>query len=453
MVRPLDYAYAFPKTYTGFQYTSLLKSISAHMAAIDRKPAVCFDPRDVLQDRSRVRMRIVCIPQAGMGAWAFHGWQRNFPPEVEILPVEIPGRNSRMLEPKPTSMQELVRVVFDGLVEYGAFTKPYVLFGHSLGALVAFELLAEALRQGHRTPSLFIASGARPPCLSALEHDADSQQPAISKLPDAEFWQSFESRYGRNPDLALPMVQNMVLPLLRADFGILEAYAPTREAEPLPCPVVACCAQGDNRLKPGQLGAWAAYAHDGAFREHMFKTAPLPWSTPHRYVVESPAILQQFLVAECRSLLSAPKPPSPAPTTDKTTEVHALPPTPPPPPTGIAPSDQTIVPTVMAATVPPAATDGMAAPLSTADAVAAPPPAAAIITYRMSPAEILADAKCDSARASLVDGCTMAEWMRMLEEQGRPAFLKSLASLGFEKLAERQAIANAVSRAKREGRL
>ena len=58
------------------------------------------------------------------------------------------------------------------------------------------------------------------------------------------------------------------------------------------------------RLKPGQLEAWAAYAADGQFREQTFEVTPLPWSTPHRYLIESPSSFQTFLARECDELLS-----------------------------------------------------------------------------------------------------------------------------------------------------
>jgi thioesterase domain-containing protein len=145
------------------------------------------DPRDRI-DATRCKINLLCVPQAGMGAWAFHGWQKKFPDTVDVLPVELPGRNSRMMEPKPSSMAELIKGLADGVKAYGALSKPYVLFGHSLGGWVAYELAAELLKRGEPAPQLFVVSGVRAPHLSALEHDADKIAPSIAHMPDAEFW-------------------------------------------------------------------------------------------------------------------------------------------------------------------------------------------------------------------------------------------------------------------------
>ena len=93
-------------------------------------------------------MRVLAIPQAGMGAWAFQGW--SLPETVELLPVELPGRNSRMLEPKGQSMRQLVSALVDAL-SHTLDEKPFVVFGHSLGAWMAYEVcveLAQRLGEG-----------------------------------------------------------------------------------------------------------------------------------------------------------------------------------------------------------------------------------------------------------------------------------------------------------------
>ena len=120
-------------------------------------------------------------------------------------------------------MVELVSGLADGLTAYGAFSKPYLLFGHSLGAWIAYELLAELMRRHETPPLLLIVSGMRAPHLSAAEHDADRVAPTIAHLDTPDFWSHFERRYGRNPDLSDPLAREFVLPLLRADFELLEA--------------------------------------------------------------------------------------------------------------------------------------------------------------------------------------------------------------------------------------
>lgn len=386
------------------------------MQTLDAPPASVInkDPRDAV-DPASTRLHVVCVPQAGMGAWAFHGWQAKLPASVEILPVEMPGRNSRMMEPKPKTMASLVRSLVDGLLEYGAFAKPFVLLGHSLGAWVAFEILAELLRRakaGHCL--LLIVSGARAPHLYALEHDADRVAPAFAATPPAEFWEHFERRYGKNPDMEGML--DFALPLLRADFGIVETYVPSREKAPLPVPVIACSAHGDNRLKPGQMAEWAAYhgqprqpSDDAreAFREETFTTTALPWSTPHRYLIEDPAPFQAFLAREAQSLLQ---------------RLHTAPATP-------------------AAMPPPAATLPAASlPTAALPATAPPPP--------LSVAQVLEEAKCEPL-ADILRDASIADWLDDLS-MGRPTLLRRLANAGVTQLRQRQAIANALGKLARQ---
>ena len=365
--------------------------------------AICIDAKDRIVDRSRICVRAICVPQAGMGAWAFHSWQARLPPEVEVLPVELPGRNTRMTEPKPTSMDELVDGLVEALALGGAFELPYVLVGHSMGSWIVFELAAKLkLRAATRQPSLLIVSGMRPPHLSALEHDADTISPALSGLPAAEFWRHFERRYGRHPDLQQAEMKQYVLPLLRADFAIVESYTPSYGHAALGCGVVACAAAGDNRVKAGQMGEWRGYAEEGRFElMEPFKVSPLPWSTPHRYVIEGPAPLQALIARVCLKLLQDPDGP-----------LATL---------AAAPSETGSIPTSAHPTTARCAESSPA----TRSSPLPPPPPPQPPPPQMSVVQFL-DGAGLAAHSQLFAGCGVGEWLTVLDT-GRPAFLSMLA--------------------------
>ena len=273
-----------------------------------------------------------------MGAWAFHGWQELLPETVEILPVELPGRNSRMLEPKGQSFRELVKGLVDGLSDY-LDAKPIVVLGHSLGAWMAYEVVHELELRGKPAPLALVVSGARAPQLcDARKHDADRTTPCLAALPGAEFWTHFERRYGHNPDLAPASVKEYIEPLLRADFRLLETFEPRRTTR-LACPVIACGANGDNRYSRDQLAAWAAHTA-AEYDERWFDGIKDPeyWGTPHRYLLDGPKAFQAFL----RDDLAA-------------TVLPALPDRPPPPPAKAAPAFSSLKPA--AAPAAPAAAD------------------------------------------------------------------------------------------------
>ena len=233
-------------------------------------------------DPSKVRLRVLAIPQAGMGAWAFHSW--SLPETVELLPVELPGRNSRMLEPKGQSMRQLVTALVDALSNT-LNELPFVVFGHSLGAWMAYEVCVELQKRRGPQPVGLVVSGARAPQLADPKNDADRVQPRMAELPSAAFWAHFERRYGNNPDLAHVAVKEHVEPLLKADFRLFETYQPRLAV--LPYAVVACAAVGDDRVLDSQLEAWRERC-GGGFAMRRFDATWPPWATPHRWPVDDP---------------------------------------------------------------------------------------------------------------------------------------------------------------------
>jgi len=247
-----------------------------------------------------VKLRLFCIPQAGMGAWCFHSWCDSLPAEVEVMPIELPARGTRLGEPVPyaASIPDLARQVCDGLGLSLLLARPFVLFGHSFGAWLATEIFTE-LRQradaGWPLPMKVYVSGCRPPQLADVAHDADKANPRLGSLDAYSFWPAFENRYGCNPDLQIPSMRNFIWPVLQADFTLLENYQPRSLA--FDVDLCALCAKGDARCPPRQLSAWAACCKEGCFTERWFEGMRKPgsWATVHRYVVDNPGALLRFL--------------------------------------------------------------------------------------------------------------------------------------------------------------
>lgn len=149
---------------------------------------------------------------------------------------------------------------------------PYTVFGHSMGAWVAFELAQEARRLGMPLPAMLIVSGNRAPHLAGPQHDVDPT--VMHTLCYKDFWPAFEHRYGTNPDLADDRVSQMVWPSLQADFRLVETYK-ADISDVLPCPLTAIGALQDKRYTPEQVDGWKlhtckAYAQHWVVGQHDY---------------------------------------------------------------------------------------------------------------------------------------------------------------------------------------
>lgn len=106
------------------------------------------------------RLKLFCFPHAGGGGSAFARWPSKLPRDVHVVPVQLPGRENRFSEPPPSSVSSLVLAVAANLPFGDA---PFVFFGHSMGALLAFEVARALRRAGRPLPRLLIASASAPP--------------------------------------------------------------------------------------------------------------------------------------------------------------------------------------------------------------------------------------------------------------------------------------------------
>ena len=212
-----------------------------------------------LRPRPWATSRLFCFPHAGGGASLFRTWPDGLPPHIEVCPVQLPGRENRLKEAAFTSLPPLITSLSSALLPW--LDRPFAFFGHSMGALIAFEL-ARALRDAHGlSPSHLFVAGCRAPHLP----DPD---PPIHALPEPEFVDALRRMQGTPEEvLQHPEMQSLILPLMRADMALVETYE-YRESPPLDCPLAAIGGADDAQAPPEAIEPWREHTR-GRFRSRI----------------------------------------------------------------------------------------------------------------------------------------------------------------------------------------
>lgn len=206
------------------------------------------------------RPRLYCLPNAGAGAASFAPWRRLADPGVTLCPVQPPGRAERFREAPHTSVDTLVDALADALHEQ--FTGRYALYGHSVGALVVFELVRRLRRTGLPLPVHLFVSGRAAPQLP-------DTRATLRDLPTDELIDELARMGGTPPEvLRERSLMDSLLPLLRADFAVNETYA-YRPEPPLDLPLTVFGGHADPRADEPELAAWREQT-SGPFALRMF---------------------------------------------------------------------------------------------------------------------------------------------------------------------------------------
>lgn len=208
----------------------------------------------------RASLRLFCFPYAGGSARIFRSWGRRLPSFVEVCAVQLPGRDRRIAEPPFTSMELLVRGTSEALREF--LNKPFAFFGHSMGAMISFELAHYFRAEFGLSPEhLFVAGRPAP-------HVEITEPPSYDK-PTPELLEELQQLKGTPPDvLENPDLMELMLPLLRADFEVVDTY--TYSPRPLlSCPITALGGLRDPGVPRANLEAWKELT-TGPFSLRMF---------------------------------------------------------------------------------------------------------------------------------------------------------------------------------------
>lgn len=198
------------------------------------------------------RVRLVALPNAGGGATVFHSWPGQLPEGTQLLAARYPGRQERLAEdpmPSVAALADAIAAELDGVRDL-----PLALFGHSVGASIAYEVALRLQGDGGEPPALLVVSAGRGP--------GRGRPPGPVEVEDADLIAEVvllggaEAAAYEDPDL-----RELLMPMLRADYRVRATYAPG--TDPVYCPVVAYVGDADPGSSVDEAGSWEQVAPAG----------------------------------------------------------------------------------------------------------------------------------------------------------------------------------------------
>ncbi|AEU37577.1 thioesterase II family protein [Granulicella mallensis] len=196
---------------------------------------------------SSQRPLLFCIPYAGGSAGAYRDWLSVAPPWLDTYAIELPGRGRLMKEPFVNSLHALAQMIAEAITPFT--NRPYAIFGHSMGALLAYEVTAELVSASYPGPVQLFVSGARPPFVP-------QKDPDISAFHDAALLDHL-SQLGGTPEEILRdrSLMQFYLPVLRSDFRLVETYRPHKPHQ-FQVPLTVLFGEQDQATPKADMRLW-----------------------------------------------------------------------------------------------------------------------------------------------------------------------------------------------------
>lgn len=202
----------------------------------------------VRQPQKAPQRRLFCFSYAGGGPAAYAAWQQHLGPAIEVCAVQLPGRGARFREAPWTSLAELATAIA-GVLRHEA-NVPFAFFGHSLGALLAFEVARQCQRTRQAMPAHLFASGCNAPQRRAEPRN-------LHLMDDAALLAELKGYNGTPPEILQHRdLMELVLPTIRADFRLAETYR-YQPSLLLDVPVTVLAGRADEHTSAAQVEAWA----------------------------------------------------------------------------------------------------------------------------------------------------------------------------------------------------
>ncbi|MCQ1061098.1 alpha/beta fold hydrolase [Photobacterium sp. ZSDE20] len=246
--------------------------MKAQLKVVNAKPAKAIEAWFAnFSNHDNVDYRLICFPFSGGGANIYRQWPAHLS-QAEVWALKLPGREVRFSEPVITDLELLVETLAP--IVKALMDKPCVFFGHSMGALIAFELARYMEKQYGCTPELLIVSGFRSP-------ERKSKKRQLHALPESELVSELREYGGTVPQiLEHRETMLLLLPMLRGDFKIHETHY-FDPSQSVSCPIRALYGRADDVADRDDIEGWQKYTQ-GAFAitafdgEHFFLNTEYP---------------------------------------------------------------------------------------------------------------------------------------------------------------------------------
>ncbi|MCM3133481.1 alpha/beta fold hydrolase [Paenibacillus polysaccharolyticus] len=197
------------------------------------------------------KIQLFCLPHAGGSAMVFHRWKSSLSPDIDVIPIELRGRGSRVGESFYESFEEAVDDIYSAISS--KIAGPYAIFGHSMGSWMALELYYRLAQSIERLPVHLMLSGNRAPHIVKDE--------CIHALPDEEFRETIQRMGGTSDEIFTNKeLFSLFAPALRADFRIVERFNFQPKSFKVQSDITVLTGRSDTRVKSSDLIGWKRYA-------------------------------------------------------------------------------------------------------------------------------------------------------------------------------------------------